>query len=376
MLLVGSFPAETVRADGVKDAEARMDAALQKIEDFDEYASILNEDLHEAEAQLVEAQVAVEDAKVRIAALEAELTTLQGEIGELALKTFMTGDEASGTGSLLTGAGTITEVVEREEYARLAMSEGQSSTDEMASVLSDLEDERANLEFAQKRTEDLIESVSQSKEAAEAAAEKAQDAYAKAKADYGDALVEREQARQRRLLAEAAAAQAAAAARIGNNGGNTGGNTGGGDTGGGTVGGSTGSGDSGSSGNSGAGSNVPPPSPGASGAVAAAKSQVGVSYQYATANPGESFDCSGLTAWAWEQAGISLPHQSRAQYASTTHVSPSEAQPGDLIFFYNPISHVGIYIGGGMMVDAANERSGVRTAAVNWGKVVGVGRPG
>ena len=138
----------------------------------------------------------------------------------------------------------------------------------------------------------------------------------------------------------------------------------------------TSSSSSSSAASSGAGEYVPDPSPGASGAVNAAISQVGVDYQYATALPGESFDCSGLTAWAWEQAGVSLPHQSRQQYASTTHVSPADVQPGDLIFFYSPISHVGLYIGGGMMVDAANEASGVRRAAVNWGKVVGVGRPG
>ncbi len=92
--------------------------------------------------------------------------------------------------------------------------------------------------------------------------------------------------------------------------------------------------------------------------------------------PGEAFDCSGLTSWAWAQAGVSLPRNSRAQYASTTHISPSDAQPGDLIFFYNPISHVGLYIGGGVMVDAANHSLGVRQTAVNWSRVVGVGRPG
>ena len=53
----------------------------------------------------------------------------------------------------------------------------------------------------------------------------------------------------------------------------------------------------------------------------------------------------------------------------------SAAQPGDLIFFYSPISHVGIYIGGGMMVDAASPGAAVRRAAVNWGNVTGVGRP-
>ena len=88
-----------------------------------------------------------------------------------------------------------------------------------------------------------------------------------------------------------------------------------------------------------------------------------------------AFDCSGLTSWAWGQAGVYLPHQSAQQYASVPHVPSSAAQPGDLVFFYSPISHVGIYIGGGMMIDSPNSGATVRRAAVNWGNVVGVGRP-
>ena len=105
-------------------------------------------------------------------------------------------------------------------------------------------------------------------------------------------------------------------------------------------------------------------------------SQQGVPYRYATSIPGVSFDCSGLTAYAWGQAGVGLPHQSRAQYASVPHVAKDQAQPGDLLFFYTPISHVSIYLGNGMQVHAPNSGTVVKIAAVNWGNVVGVGRPG
>jgi cell wall-associated NlpC family hydrolase len=104
--------------------------------------------------------------------------------------------------------------------------------------------------------------------------------------------------------------------------------------------------------------------------------QVGVAYQFAAASPGVAFDCSGLTMWAWAQAGVGLPHQSAAQYASVPHVPASAAQPGDLIFYYSPISHVGLYIGGGQMVHASMPGVGVVVSSVNWGNVVGVGRPG
>ena len=133
-----------------------------------------------------------------------------------------------------------------------------------------------------------------------------------------------------------------------------------------------------SSGSSGSGSGFSAPSVSSSSglAVQSALGQLGVPYRFATSNPGVAFDCSGLTKYAWGQAGVDLPHQSAAQFASTPHVPKDQAQPGDLIFYYSPISHVGIYLGGGMLVHAPNTGKTVKVGAVNWGKVVGVGRPG
>ena len=108
----------------------------------------------------------------------------------------------------------------------------------------------------------------------------------------------------------------------------------------------------------------------------AALAQQGVPYRYAASSPGVAFDCSGLTAYAWGQAGVGLPHQSRAQFAATPRVPISQAQAGDLLFFYSPISHVSIYLGNGTQVHAPSTGKLVSIASVNWGKVVGVGRPG
>lgn len=111
-------------------------------------------------------------------------------------------------------------------------------------------------------------------------------------------------------------------------------------------------------------------------AVNAASSQLGVPYRFAAESPGVAFDCSGLTKYAWGQAGVYLPHQSRAQYASIPHVSQADVQPGDLIFYKTPIGHVAIYIGGGSMIHAPHSGDVVRVAAVDWARVVGIGRPG
>jgi cell wall-associated NlpC family hydrolase len=94
-----------------------------------------------------------------------------------------------------------------------------------------------------------------------------------------------------------------------------------------------------------------PVSKNAAGAVQAALAQRGKPYVWGAAGP-DSFDCSGLTMFAWGQAGVSLPHQSAEQQAMGTPVDRSALQPGDLVFFGSPAYHVGMYIGGGMFVHA------------------------
>lgn len=99
-------------------------------------------------------------------------------------------------------------------------------------------------------------------------------------------------------------------------------------------------------------------------ASSAALSKVGSRYSWGNSGP-NVFDCSGLTAWAYRQVGINLPRSSRAQAGMGTHVNKSDLRPGDLVFYYSPVSHVAIYVGNGRIVDAANPRTGVRTASLN-----------
>lgn len=113
----------------------------------------------------------------------------------------------------------------------------------------------------------------------------------------------------------------------------------------------------------------------AAAAVQYALAQVGDSYVYGAAGP-DAFDCSGLTMMAWAQAGVGLPHSSSAQYSSGPHVAFSDLQPGDLVFYYSPISHVGMYIGNGMIVHAANPGTGVVVSSVSSMPYTGAVRPG
>jgi cell wall-associated NlpC family hydrolase len=98
-------------------------------------------------------------------------------------------------------------------------------------------------------------------------------------------------------------------------------------------------------------------------AIDTAMAQRGKPYVWAADGPG-SFDCSGLTQYAFRAAGISLPHSSRLQSQMGRSVSRADLQPGDLVFFYSPVSHVGIYIGGGQMVHAPTSGDVVKVASV------------
>jgi peptidoglycan DL-endopeptidase CwlO len=96
-------------------------------------------------------------------------------------------------------------------------------------------------------------------------------------------------------------------------------------------------------------------------AIDTAMAQRGKPYVWAASGPG-SFDCSGLTAYAYKAAGVSLPHSSAMQSRMGQAVSRDQLQPGDLVFFYSPVSHVGIYIGNGQMVHAPTSGDVVKVA--------------
>jgi cell wall-associated NlpC family hydrolase len=92
--------------------------------------------------------------------------------------------------------------------------------------------------------------------------------------------------------------------------------------------------------------------------IAYAEAQVGKPYAWGAAGP-SAYDCSGLTMMAWAQAGLQLPHQASAQYNVGRHVSYDQLQPGDLIFLYQPIGHVEIYVGNDLAVSAADPALGI-----------------
>jgi len=110
-------------------------------------------------------------------------------------------------------------------------------------------------------------------------------------------------------------------------------------------------------------------------ALAAALSRRGDPYVWGAAGPDE-FDCSGLVVWAFAQEGISLPHFTGDLWNSGVHISRADLEPGDLVFFFADISHVGIYLGDGLMVDAPDFGEVVRVEPVFWSAYAGAVRIG
>ena len=386
-LLVPAFTPTVSYASPVDAQRGRVEDIVDELERLEEDARQIGEEFVLA----VDAKTALDkeivESEARVAAKEDEIGELRGDLGEMAIRSFV-GAGSTPLGPLFQNTSDLNAIMQRDELARVALSAGTVTTDELNAIVAELEEERTDLGRKRTQAEQLTEDLADAQVRTDELTAEYTQARADAEAKLGQVIQEEEARRASEAAArmraeyEAQVAAANAAAAAANNS-----NSGGSSTPASSGGNSTPAPASGGNDNSGSGSTpavtpaptVPAPpavSSRAGAAVNAALGQQGVPYRYATSNPGVSFDCSGLTKYAWAQAGVYLPHQSRAQYASIPHVSKGAAQPGDLIFFYSPISHVSVYLGNGQQVHAPNTGTVVNIATVNWSKVVGVGRPG
>ncbi|QDY05814.1 glycoside hydrolase [Micromonospora sp. HM134] len=110
-------------------------------------------------------------------------------------------------------------------------------------------------------------------------------------------------------------------------------------------------------------------------AVKFACAQIGKLYVWGAAGP-DNYDCSGLTMAAWAKAGVSLPHNARQQRQVTDRVSRADLRPGDLVFYYSDLHHVGMYVGDGWVVHASQAGKPITMKRVDDGPVNSYGRPG
>jgi cell wall-associated NlpC family hydrolase len=302
---------------------------------------------HEAEA----AQERHHDARLELAELRKDLKSLTADQKRQDQR--LRAVRSQVTDSVIRqlegeGISTVGQIVVSDDPGAFldTLSTMSSFNDLQQSLLDDYSTELAALDIRSEATEDRAQEIAATTEQLADEKETVEEKLAEAKSLLADLEAEERE----RLAAEAAASRRADAAIVSRSTGTT----------------------------REPEQSAPAPVP-ASGRAAAAVSyalaQVGDAYVYGAT--GESaFDCSGLTMRAWAQAGVSLPHSSSAQYGSGPRVAASDLQPGDLVFYYSPISHVGMYIGNGNIVHAANPGTGVAIAGLYSMPFVGAVRPG
>jgi peptidoglycan DL-endopeptidase CwlO len=372
-------PALPAGADAVKDKQREAARIADRIEQLGNQAEALGEDYNDAVVALDDAKQQTDAAQQKLDALEGDLGGLKGQMSSFAVRAYVYADQTSGIAGLLSGESLVDGTAQRLGYSSVALGVNMDAAGDLRAKLEDVDYQRAVLRRQVARRETLTKVVDQKRDAVQAAEDDAQALLVTVKGEIAT-LVQQEEARRaaaaaaaaRAALAQAqaqanararassASARPAGATQVSGGGASVRNSSEGSSSGGGTARVST---------------YVPPPSAGAAGAVAAAMSQLGVPYHYAAASPGVGFDCSGLSSWAWGRAGVSLPHSSRAQASMLTNISVADLQPGDLIFSHNPVSHVGIYVGNGMMIHAPHTGTVVQLSPISR-HITSIGRPG
>ncbi|HVT75814.1 MAG TPA: NlpC/P60 family protein [Acidimicrobiales bacterium] len=327
-IVATSASAETVAS---KKAEAQRIAA--QLDRLAERASILDEDYNEARVKASDLENRTRNAQVQLARTTAKAQTATSALKQLSISAYMKGG-FNPSGVVLGSA----DAARAAYYLHATANRQKDAIDALHAAKQQLAEQQGVLASQRDRAQSALATVDAKRKAAATAAAEQRALLARVKGDLAR-LVAAEQTRR----AGARASRGRTKANLGTP----------------------------------PGVDFPAPTAAAAAAVAEAKRQLGKPYQWGAAGP-DSFDCSGLTSWAWRVGGgKSLPHSSRAQYASTSRVSLDDIKPGDLTFYgssVGSIHHVGIYAGGGYMVDAPETGRNVQYVRAFRNDLVGIGR--
>jgi cell wall-associated NlpC family hydrolase len=338
------------KAAEAKRIEAQIEANGTRI-------SILDEQYNETRIRIAQADSGLADAQARIDKARSEADRIHGLLLGRAAQLYTQAGSSSPFPEL--DAGSIQELGALTKYSDAAAQRDDSLLSDLSAARELLHERQGELNKVKAKAEADKKALESQRASLESAQQKQQQILSQVKGELKRLVV---QEQKRREAAAAAAARAAWAAKVAQQ-----------------QAARSVSGGSGSSGRTFSPSqpapNLPAPSGGAQTAIDTAKAQLGKPYVYAAAGP-NSFDCSGLTMYAWAAAGVSLPHSSGMQYASLPHVPMDAMQPGDLVFFGSPIHHVGMYLGGGVMIHAPQTGDVVKISPVYRNDFAGAARPG
>lgn len=378
LLAMGSPPAgaqETESEDLSEEIEAtRADAAelADEIEAIGRRASVVLEEYHQAQASLAEADSALFETRRRVAAVEERIDDMTGSMQDRVVAMYQ-GGAAPNPMSFLDASDAV-EFGSRAHYADAVATADRTIIDRLEAQRADLAAERERLEAQRAEVAARAAALEERRTEVEAAMSERESALASAEGDLADLVAEEQ---RRRAEAEAARAREEArrraeeearrrAATSTTQAPTT------------TVPGVEGDdvvSETPETIETEAPADLPPVHPRAAEAVAAAKSKLGTPYQWGGNGP-DSYDCSGLTKYAWSSVGVQIPRSSRTQMAALPSVPLEHIQPGDLLFFGSPVHHVGIYAGDGQMVNAPYTGSHVRMDSIWRSDFAGAGRPG
>jgi cell wall-associated NlpC family hydrolase len=357
----GMLPAGAAPKDDLAAKREQAAALEAQIADRNEQIAVLDEQYNQARAKAADAAAKIETAQAQLVAATSRASAVQDELGARAAKLYM----GAGTPNALHqfDASNLRALGARSKYGSAAAARDERLLDDLAVAREDLGIQQAALEQTRSRAAAEQASLDAARDGIEAAVAEQQHALAGMQSDIA-ALVDQiarekaaaEEARARAAMEAQAARQRASSTATQSRAGLSAPSPS--DT-------STGS----------APSNLPPPSGKAAIALATAQAQLGKPYVYAGAGP-DVFDCSGLTMYAWGKAGVAMSHSATDQYLSFPHVPIDQLQPGDLVVFGSPIHHVGMYVGGGTMIEAPHTGAVVRYRSIYRRDIAGASRPG
>ena len=323
----------------VAATQAQAAAVAARLNALDSQMARQDEQLDQAQTRLNGLDAQLTAARQALAAAQAELADKRATLKSAAVAAYVQGGQTDGLVQLIQSSQAQADL--RQSYLASVADSQQGAIDSFHAALLAFQARQARLTSEQAAAQSALAQVRAARNASAAAAAAEQSQLSSIKGHLAD------------LVAQVEQQQAAAAAASW-----------------------SGGGAASRSASFSSGGNLPPPSgPAASVAVQWAQREIGKPYVYGAAGP-DSFDCSGLTTYVWGQAGRGLPHSAAGQWDDTTRVPVSALQPGDLVFYYQPVDHVGIYVGGGEMIIADHTGTNVRYASIFRSGLDGGGRVG
>jgi cell wall-associated NlpC family hydrolase len=296
----------------IDKAKAEAQALLNLIEELNDELSAATEEYNYANQQLEDTQAAIKRTTANIKKAQKDLAAIQDQLNQRVVNIYKSGNLTM-LGVILS-TDSFSDLVSRLDQLQRLGKQDAELIDQVQGYKQKVADRKADLEVELRQQQEYTEQTEAAKKKVLAQLEKQKKALKGKEAQIAK-LKKEEAARQAKLAAEARARKAFLASRPGK-------------------------------------------------VINIAMQYLGVPYVWGGSSP-RGFDCSGLVQYCYAKVGVYLPHSSRMQYNYGRHVSRSQLKPGDLVFFWNPIHHVGIYIGNGKMINATGNHVQIGTVWKN-----------